>query len=70
MMSIVCNCAVIRNAIITGEPFSPYKAAFSERDKTSIKEHDRLMSSLMSFKKIDWEFVMPPKIVESDNSSS
>lgn len=52
------------------DKFSPYFAAFSEQDKSEIAEYERLKRSLMHFKAIDWNFVVQPKITDSEYSSS
>lgn len=63
--------AVIRSEKVEeNELFSPYFAAFSDFEKTRIKEYERLKRSLMHFKAIDWDYVVQPKITDSEYSSS
>lgn len=64
----VGGAAVIKTE--ESDKFSPYFAAFSDQDKFEIAEYERLKRSLMHFKAIDWNFVVQPKITESEYSSS
>jgi hypothetical protein len=70
-MVLLCNCAVIkRRHKTTNEPFSPYRAAFGEHLLSKQREHERLVNQLRYLKAIDWNYVIPAHIKESESSSS
>ncbi|KAG5670255.1 hypothetical protein PVAND_000532 [Polypedilum vanderplanki] len=71
ILIMFCNCRVIRHRRkTTVEPFSPYKAAFSEQLKKELREHERLVDQLRFIHQIDWNYVNPAKIKETESSSS
>lgn len=52
------------------EELSPYFKAFSHSDLLRIAEYERLKRSLKHFRPIDWDYVVRPRITDSEDSSS
>jgi hypothetical protein len=61
---------VLRSEVEEIKELSPYLIAVNYYERSHIAEYERLKRSLMSFKIIDWDTVVQPRITESEESSS
>lgn len=67
-----CLGAVIRDVGVVSDSrnFSPYFAAFSQKNIEDMIEYERLKRQLMKIHLIDWNLVAHVKAFESESSSS